>query len=316
MPEIKCHLYDITNPDPDVLHSETWIRIQERMQSTKLMGNTGQRYGFVSPVSYKNLVSGFFVMEGQKQVFQYNDDKEPIALPNANSFEHLFFCIFTDTSQILLQHKNIYGYVDLGLPKMRQQFLSVLTDFLRLFNVYVSGERIVIEPAATGFTQEELYQIFISNPSVRIKIEHVGIGNFPGPDDPKYRLYNPKDEWNYVTWGAVAETAKAGTKKVVFEGDEKQINNGINKGPLPKAFAQIGTIEEVEYIGRNGNIVIRKKEGDEEITIELPAEPEISIPVLDLVLSKQDHNDRVETWKIRRQKRKKDEYGGPLFKNG
>lgn len=315
MPEIKCHLYDITNPDPEILNPEIWTKTQEKMESSKLLGQTGQRFGFVFSILYKNLISGYFVMEGQKQVFQYNDDKKPITPPNAVSFEHLFFCIFTDTSQILLQHKNLYGYIDLGLPKMRKQFEHVLTDFLRLFGVFVPGEVIDVRPAATKFSQSELFEFFISNPSVRITIENVGSRVPPNSSDPNYKLYNPRDEWNNITWGAVAETAKAGTKKVVFEGDEKELSMGINKGPLPKAFAQIGTIEQVEYLGSNGILVVKKKKGDEEITIEIPAEPKISLPALDLVLNKLEHNDRLVTWKKRHQELKNDELNGPLFKN-
>lgn len=312
MPDTKCHLYDIIDPEPDAVRPEVWQQIQQQMNQSKWFGEQGKRTGFVSVIQSGVLVAGFFAQEGQKRGIQYTDDKIPVDAP-LFSFEHLFFAIFMDTAQLLLQHKNIYGYDDLSLPGMRTAFLELLANLLRLSDVRVAAKGVKLFPGGEVYTQEELFAFFIENSVVRVEVRGLRLDMIPAEGDPKYRLYNPKDEWNETTWGAVAETLKVGTRNVVLEAPEQDPDAQLNKGPLPKAFAAIGDIQEVVARNERGNIVIRKVTSDEEITIDLPSHTSISVPVLDLVLSKFESRSRVESWHKRTAKRKTAQLQGTLF---
>jgi hypothetical protein len=312
MPEAKCYLYDLVVPEPETIRAETWNRTWAQMEESKWVGERGRRVGFVSVIQHVGLIAGFFANEGQKRGIQYNDDKQPINAATF-SFEHLFFLVFTDTSQILLQHRNIYGYDDLNLPVMRENFLRSLADLLRMSGVSVVGDRAKIEPAGAAFSHEELYAFFTQNSALGVEISNLTPERIPSSDDPRYRLYNPKDEWNSITWGAVAETLKVGTRAITFQASEDDPAAALNKGPLPKAFATIGEIDEVKARTGDGRIVVRKKSSDEEITIELPTEPSISTPALEVILSKFDTQTRVESWHKRIEKRKREQFKGTMF---
>lgn len=317
MPEAQCHLYDITHPEPSALTTEIWSQVRTEMERTGWIGEPGSRIGFVSTIEYRGLIAGYFANEGRKRGFQYDENKQPIETPQY-SFEHLFFAIFSDTSQILLQSRNIYGYEKsgdqkLGMTEMRQNFLHLLTVFLRAVGVGIGSTNIQISSAAMSYTSEELFTFFIQNPTLRIDIKNMDPSRIPGEASPLYRLYNPRDEWNDITWGAVAETLRVGTRNIALEADREDPDAQLNKGPLPKAFAITGEIEELTTRNEDGFVTVRKKTADEEIRIDLPARPEILTTSLDLILERFDSNSRESTWKERLIKRQSTEILGPLF---
>ena len=309
----NCYLFDIVEPDPESLDVEVWRNVLRLMDGYKWIRERGNRIGFVSTLDYNGLVAGLYANEGRRRGTQYTDDKKPLDVSNFYSFEHLFFAILVDTSQILLQHRNIYGYETLGMPEMRANFLEILAMFLRLSNVGIVGNRVKIESAGDAYTQEELFTYFIENQTIKVDIHNLDSNKIPQENEGNYKLYNPRDEWNPITWGAVAETLKVGTRNVVFEASQEDSTANISRGPLPKAFAVIGDIEEVSVRSPDGYIIVRKKVKDEEIIIGLPADPFISIPVLDEILTKLNTQTRVESWVERMNKRRKAQLKGTLF---
>jgi len=60
--ETKCHLYDIVDPNPNVLSVETWREIRAYMDETEWFGEKGRRYGFVSTLIQHNLIIGFLIV--------------------------------------------------------------------------------------------------------------------------------------------------------------------------------------------------------------------------------------------------------------
>lgn len=277
-------------------------------------GEKGKRFGFVSAYIYEQLIGGIFANEGERSGTQYNENKLPIKTDAFYSFEHLAFVIFTDTSQILLQHRNIYGYKDLGLPEMRANFLLALGTYLSLINVYVPKRVVKIEPAGERYTQEEMYSYFRETQVIGLEVSNLSIENIPQKDKISYKLYNPREEWNEITWQAVADTLKVGTDFVSLKAPEENKSSNLSKAPIARAFAASGEIQEIVSKDKNGKLRIRKKVADEEITIEnIPAEPEISIPILQTILDRMDNNRRIEEWENRNKKRRKDR--GPLFED-
>jgi len=145
----KCYLYDIVNPRPSTIHDDHWHQLYSRMRESDWYQPKGQRKGFVNLIRRRDVIGGFFAHEGTKRAFQYDDNKEQLEPPPFYSFEHLFFALFQDTSQLLLQSRNIYDYVDLRLPLMRSSLLHLLTELLRWVGVYVLGDCLDIESAGT-----------------------------------------------------------------------------------------------------------------------------------------------------------------------
>lgn len=309
----NCYLYDIIEPNPFNLRIETWRQVLKTMQEPRWASEHGERIGFVETLEYHGLIAGYFANEGLKRGIQYSDDKRPVAIDNFTSFEHLFFAIFVDTSQLVLQHRNIYGYKNLGLQVIRENFLMLLAIFLRLAGVMVVGERVKIASAGETYSQEELYQFFIENDVIRIDLRNLSSERIPARDDSRYRLFNPRDELNEITWLAVADTLKVGARNITVEASEEDADAQLNKGPITKAFTEVGEIEEISARSSSGKIVVKKRTRDEEITIELPEEPEIAIPALDLILTKYEKNYRLTSWKKRISKAINKQFGGPLF---
>ena len=66
MPEAKCYLCDIVDPDPETIRPEVWREVQKRMDESKWIGEHGERAGIVSTLAHEVLVTGFFAHEGQK----------------------------------------------------------------------------------------------------------------------------------------------------------------------------------------------------------------------------------------------------------
>jgi len=127
------------------------------MRESRWHGDKGKRVGFVNLVRQNGMFGGYFANEGTKRGVQYNDNKEQVEPPPFHSFEHLFFVLFEDTAQLLLQSRYIYDYTDLSLPVMRDSFLLLLTDLFRLVGIHVAGNTIGLKSAGVTYTQEQLY---------------------------------------------------------------------------------------------------------------------------------------------------------------
>jgi len=196
---------------------------------------------------------------------------------------------------------------------MREAFLAALTVLYRLVGKSVAGNKVRIEPGGKSYSQDELYRIFEENNVFQIQIKNLRYDLIPDPESPFYKLYNPKDDWNPITWFAVAETLKVGTKNVVFEADDEIGEARLNDGPLPKAFSRIGDIEELRTINQYGNVIIRKRTADKEISISLPSTPEVTEILIEQVLTHFAPNDRIKGWQDRREKRRRDQIRGTFF---
>lgn len=308
----QCYLYDIVDPNPTSVSSGVWMRVLDMMRTTGWFGEPGERYGFVSTTAHAPLVTGFFAHEGSKTGIQYDEDKRPTDT-STESFEHLFFAIFTDTSQVLLQHRNIYGYDDLGLPKMRNSFLDLLALLLRNAGIYIASKRVQIESAGERYSQKELRSFFESNSIFTIEVKNLSTERIPDSSSPEYNLYNPKDDWNPITWGAVSDTLRVGAKNITIEAEQGDPNAQLNKGPLPKAFSRVGEIERVYGRTDEGRIVFRKRVSDREVSIDLPATPHVEDALINAVLAQFDPTERVEGWERRMEQRDSDQRDGTLY---
>ena len=101
--------------------------------------------GIVKSIYYANMIGGYFANEGRKRAVWYNDNKEEIEPSPFYSFEHLFFVIFLDTAQILIQSRYVYDFVDLSLPEIRNNLVYHLTDLFRLSGISVPGKSLILE---------------------------------------------------------------------------------------------------------------------------------------------------------------------------
>ena len=309
MPDVTCHLYDIVEPNASSLGNETWNMVLTELERSQWFGKFGQRYGAVNTVYRGQLLVGFFAHEGQKLGVQYDENKKPVT-QSSITFEHLFFAIFSDTSQLLLQHRNIYGYDDLGFPIMRTHFLEMLGTLLQQANVFVKRGKVRIESAGTTYTQEEMYEFFANNATVRMTVLDLQEARIPARDAPEYILYNPREEWNEITWAAVADTYKAGARNITISGSDDATR--LNDGPLPKAFARTGVIDEVQAM-KDDHIVVKKKTEEAEISIFIPSASESVLPALETVLQHFDADSRRDAWNRRAEQRRADELRGTLY---
>jgi hypothetical protein len=313
MAEARCYLYDIVEPRLTTIRSDHWLEMQRLMDKSRWAGQPGHRFGVVEVVRHDILIAGLFANEGLKRGVQYDEDKQPIEAEKLESFEHLFFTIFTDTAQLLLQQRNIYGYVDLSLPDLRQNLLLLLADYFRFAGVRVATEGLKIEPAGEEHSQEEMFDILTRFRSVRFVVAGLDKGRIPAREDTRYILYNPRAEWNEITWQVVSETISSGARKTEISADEQDPDASLGESGLSRALATSGQLQEVAIREPSGRIQVTRRTSDEEISIDLPAEPEISLPVLDRILDRFDARSRQEGRQRREQRRLRDETTGTLF---
>jgi hypothetical protein len=313
MAEARCYLYDIVEPRPATIKSDHWLGIERLMDESGWAGELGRRFGVVDVARHDVIIAGLFANEGPKRGVQYDENKQPIEAEKLNSFEHLFFTIFTDTAQLLLQQRNVYGYVDLSLPVLRQNLLLLLADYFRLAGVRVTTEGVKIEPAGEEHTHEELFRVLTESRAVRFAVAGLNQKRIPGRDDPRYILYNPKGDWNEITWQVISETINSGARKTEVSADEEDPAASLGESGLSRALATSGELQEVAVREPSGRIQVMRRTSDEEISIDLPAEPEIALPVLDRILDRFDAQSRQEARLRRDERRLRDETRGTLF---
>jgi hypothetical protein len=301
----KFYLHDITNIEPDSIDQEKFENIYNKMQGIGWAKAGNQRIGIVKSTKYKNMIGGYFANEGQKRAIWYNDEKEEIEPKPYFSFEHLFFVVFFDTMQILIQSRNIYDYSDLTLSLIRNNLLFHLRDIFRISGVFVPGRNIEIEDAGVSTTYEEMYATFTSLKNIsEIEITNLYEATLPGREDPRYKLFNPREEWTEITWGAIGETLKKGLDSVKMTANDDP--NATLKSPIPKAFAAAGNIERIKGNDAEDKIIIRQHTETYELEIELPADMNAAVDILERILQNLDNKGRVENW---REKRKKKGFG-------
>jgi hypothetical protein len=297
------YLHDITNIDPLVIDNAKWENLYFNMQRPGWSGFPGSRIGIVRSARYANMIGGYFANEGRKKAVWYDENKEEIEPTPFYSFERLFFVIFMDTAQILIQSRYIYDYVDLNLPEIRSNLLLHLTDLFRLSGIYVAGRTLDMEDSGITYSPEELYITFSSLSRItEIEITDLFQATLPQPGDPKYRLFNPKEEWEPITWGAVADTLKLGLDSVKMTSIEDP--NATLKAPIPKALAAAGKIQRVRGSDNEGRIVYREHTESTELVIELPIGPEVSVELLGRILENLDSRGRLEKWNDKTQRRR------------
>lgn len=310
----KCYLYDIVDPAPEALAEEVWTQLVHRMRSSEWFGTEGKRSGFINVIRHRGMIGGYFANEGTRTGVQYDDNKEQIEPEPFYSFEHLFFVLFEDRAQLLLQSRNIYGYRDLSLPEMRNSFLDLLADLFRLLNVYVVGDTVTLERADITYTQEQLYSFFVTMAQVMgLEVSDLHGAAIPSPDDPRYQLFNPKDEWHEITWGAIADTLKSGLDHVNMLSVETP--ESTLQAPIPRALASVGEIERVTGYDQNGKFVYRERTEEAELEIELPLAPEMAPEVLDRVFTRLEERGRLESWEERMRRRQEQASRGTLFED-
>ena len=298
----KFYLYDIVNVDATVVEQSKWDNLYERMQVDEWGVANGRRIGVVRSLYTSNTIAGYFANEGRKRAVWYDDNKEEIEPTPFYSFEHLFFVLFLDTAQILIQSRNIYDFVDLGLPVMRRNLLLHLTDLFRYANIYVTGRGLVLEEAGSGYSREELYLTFTSLKTVsELEISGLFGAKLPQPGDPKYRLFNPKEEWEPITWGAVADTLKMGLDAVKLSSIEDE--NATLKAPIPKALAAVGAVDKIKGVDQEGRLVIRQRKEETDLEVELPANLEVTDELVLRIVEGLDAQGRVEKWEAKREDR-------------
>ena len=282
------------------------------MTSSQWFGNLGQRMGLVHIIRLNGVIGGYFAHEGQKKGIQYDDQKNPTPTSPYYSFEHLFFVLFEDTSQVLLQSIRVYGYIDLSMSKMRDNFLQLLTDFMKLSGIHVAGKQISLEPAGARYSQEQLYKVFLSLSRVtELEVVNLRLETMPSPDDPKYQLFNPRKELNEITWLAVTTTVQAGADAVKMTTPDQP--QKTLKAPIPKAFAALGDIERVGGRDQDGRLFIRQKTQDFELKLDLPAEIINSPELLLGIIERLETLGRIESWQQRQSARLDDMNRGSLF---
>lgn len=302
----KLYLFDITNVDVDSIMTEKWDRLYIQLNNSNWITKSGSRLGFVNVQHESNKIAGYFANEGKKKAVLYNNKKEQVQPDKPyNSFEHLFFLIFEDTAQILIQSRHIYGYRDLSLSEMRKNLINLLTEYFMLSEIYVPGKKLNLESAGSKYSQEQLYKLFIDLPRItNIEIKNLFNAKIPSKDDPKYKIHNPKIERDPIVWGAISDSVDKGldvVKMSSVEGEE-----GNLKGPIPKAFAGVGEILVLSGYDEKDKLIYRKVTDDEEVEIELPIEPEVSKNLIDNIAKSLEKRGRVDSWRQRRLERHSD----------
>jgi hypothetical protein len=307
MPEAICYLYDIISPDWDLITPDQIDRLYTWMVSSFWFGPHDNRMGFVNVVRFGAVLGGFFSHEGSRESKQYSDDKTPQERYEA-SFQEVFFAIFMDAGQLVLQSKRVYDYVDLGMEVIRQDFLRVLADGFKLARVRV-GSQVLIEEAGGERSQEELLLFFRSNRVIEVEISKLSNSSIP---ENITDIFNPREEWVPTMRGIVADSLKRGMDYFKAKADDKP-SSDLGHTPMVYALAVSGQIERVEAEDVEGKVVYREKHEKAELKIEIPASSNMTPEILQKLFERLDIQGRRDSARFRRQQRKAMLNRGTLF---
>jgi len=290
MPEAKCYLRNIIVPDWTYVLPKHWQAIYETIQKPGWYGKEGSRYGFVSVLREGPMIAAYFAHEGLKQGIQYDDEKNPVEPSGAFFFEHLFFVIFLDHGQLLLQQKNVYEFVDLNLDTMRRRLFKILADVFRAAGIRVSTSAIQVEDAQRTFTQTELYEFFMTHCPTALEISRLKGAKVP----EGIRLFNPEEDWDPIAKAAIERTLEVGLDHAVLEGDESDEQIDLKRGPVVKGLAAAGEIQNVKARDDRGRLVYREKNQKAELVLDLPVTARITPELLYAIFDRMDRLGREE----------------------
>lgn len=290
MPQAKCYLKNILVPDWTFVLPKHWQAIYETIQEPGWYGKEGSRYGFVSVIREGPMIGAYFAHEGLKQGIQYDDEKNPRKPSNAFFFEHLFFVIFLDHGQLLLQQKNVYEFVDLSLDTMRRQLFKTLANIFRAAGIRVSTPAIQVEDAQRTFTQTELYEFFMAHRPTTLEISQLKGAKVP----EDIGLFNPEEDWDPIARAAIDKTLEAGLDHAVLEGDESDEQIDLKHGPVVKGLAAAGEIQKVTARDDRGRLIYREKNQKAELVLDLPLAPKVISELLHAIFDRMDRLGREE----------------------
>jgi hypothetical protein len=236
------------------------------------------------------MIGAYFAHEGLKQGIQYDNEKNLMQPPDAFFFEHLFFILFMDHGQLLLQQKKVYKFVDLNLDTMRRKLFTALADIFRAAEIRVPSSQIIVEDAQRTFTQAELYEFFTSYRPTALEIAQLKGAKVP----KEVKLFNPDEEWDEIAKSAINKTLEAGLEHVLLEGNESGEEVDLKRGPIAKGLAAAGEIQKVTARDERGRLIYRERNQKAELAIDLPLVPETNPELLRTIFDRMDQMGRQE----------------------
>lgn len=284
--EAKCHLWNIISPTWFNVAPNKWDEIYAQLENSGWYGEEGARFGFVSVIIAGPMVAGYFAHEGTREGVQYDKNKNPVQPENPYFFEHIFFILFLDYGQILLQDKRITDFVDLNYPTMRRQLFNLLGELFRNAGLVLGQSRAIrAELAERTFTQEEMLEFFRT-----YQITYLEVSGLQGKKvADNVGLFNPDVDKDEIAREALDKTFAVGLDRVKAEAQsEESPEANLSRGPVTKGLAAAGEIEKLTGRDNRGHLVYRERNQKAELTVELPLDQKTPPELLKTIFERMD----------------------------
>lgn len=278
------YLYDNLSVDVESATKSNWNLLYQDLRRLDWRTGVGQRQGFVNVIRRNKRIFGYFANEGRKSVLQFDNKQQQLATPSHYySFEHIFFIIFEDTGQIVIQSKRISGYIDLTNRIIRSNFCLQLFKIFQQCEFTVVGNTLELINVNKRNDQRELKRLFRDLRVVTLEVDSFTQAAIPAKDDPKFLLDDSYFGSDEVVWHVISDMIKNGLESLHLNAGN--LDSMDLRCPFSKALVTIGQIKLIEgYMG--GKIVSQKRRDEVKGEVTLPASLEITSNLIEILEQK------------------------------
>ena len=278
------YLYDNLSVDIDSATKTKWNSLYQELRKLGWRSGVGHRQGFVNVIRRNKRIYGYYANEGKKSVLQFDNRQRLVKTPSHYySFEHIFFIIFEDTAQIVIQSKRISGYIDLTNRIIRSNFLLQLFKIFKQCGFLVVGNMLELMKFSKKIDQGRLKSLFLNMHVVTLEVDSFTQAAIPARDDPKFVLKDSSLRNDEVIWLVISDMIKNGLDRInLFAGN---LNSANLRCPFSQALVTTGQIKLIEGYVR-GKYISQERRDEVKIEVRLPDSLDIPGSLIDILEQK------------------------------
>ena len=262
------YLYDYLSVDVSSATKQKWNLLYQELRELGWRTPVGNRQGFVNVTRSNRRIYGYFANEGRLKVVLFDNKKKLVTFPSAYyAFEYIFFILFEDTAQIVIQSKRVSDYVDLTYRKIKSNFLLQLFYVFRECGFSVVGKTLALRNIMRIIDQTKLKGLFLNLRVTKLEVDSITQAAIPAKGNSKFVLKNSQLGNDECIWLLLSDLIKNGLDRInLIAGNSNSANL---RSPFSQALLTTGQINLIEgYAG--GNFTSQKRYDKVKAQVRLP----------------------------------------------
>jgi len=193
-------------------------RMYELIKQMGIRGERPNRCGFTHASRVDDAVGGLFVVETDIELLDYKQ-REGFFTKDDSSLEHVFFVLFLNTGEILLQNKRFQHIASLRMEKvldvLRRTLQELLSQLLERFTL------VSLEDYLESIPKAEFLRVFQEHPILKLEVETP-----PGSLIPEtIEYYNPQRERNPILRQSQQHDIEISSRIQLEAPEDKSVSN-------------------------------------------------------------------------------------------